>query len=387
MIFDRDTESVASEDVLLETPICSLHRELGARMVPFAGYTMPVQYPAGILAEHGHTRTSASLFDVSHMGQVRLTPRNGASIESVAHALERLVPADIVNLVSGHQRYTQFTNGDGSILDDLIVTAMGDHLWLVVNAARKHDDIERMRVLLATDCEIEVLETRALIALQGPAAVAAFAHLVPECSSLSFMQAAIWSLDGDVLLVSRSGYTGEDGLEISVAGSRAEALARCLLERDGVSPAGLGARDSLRLEAGLCLYGHDIDTMTTPVEAGLAWSIQKRRRLEGGFPGADVIRAQLRDGPPRRRVGLRLQGRAPVREGAPIRDASGRCLGRVTSGAFGPSVGGPVAMGYVQRDSALSGTAVEIGRRNAWVEAEVSVLPFVQHRYHQKNRH
>ena len=318
------------------------------------------------------------------MGQVRLTPRSGATIESVAHALERLVPADIVNLVSGRQRYTQFTNGDGGILDDLIVTAMGDHLWLVVNAARKHDDIERMRVLLATDCEIEVLETRALIALQGPAAVEAFAHLVPECSGLSFMQAAIWSLDGDALLISRSGYTGEDGLEISVAGNRAEALARRLLEHDGVSPAGLGARDSLRLEAGLCLYGHDIDTTTTPVEAGLAWSIQKRRRLEGGFPGVDVIRAQLRDGPTRRRVGLRILGRAPVREGAPIRDASGRCLGRVTSGAFGPSVAGPVAMGYVQRESAVPGTAVEIGRRNAWVEAEVSVLPFVQHRYHQK---
>ena len=352
-------------------------------MVPFAGYAMPLQYKAGILAEHRHTRGSAGLFDVSHMGQVRLSARPGTSMESVARALERLVAADIVGLGPGRQRYTQFTNGAGGILDDLMVTALGDHLWLVVNAARKHDDIERLKVLIGEECDIEVLETRALVALQGPAAVSAFARLVPESENLSFMRAALWSVDGETLMVSRSGYTGEDGVEVSVSSRGAESLARRLLAQDAVEAAGLGARDSLRLEAGLCLHGHDIDTTTTPVEAGLAWSIQKRRRLEGGFPGADVIVAQLRDGPPRRRVGLVPQGKAPVREGAAIRSTSGASLGSVTSGAFGPTAEGPVAMGYVASEAAAAGTVVEVARRNAWIEAEIRQLPFVPHRYHR----
>ncbi len=371
------------DDTLLETPLGALHRELGARMVPFAGYAMPLQYKAGILAEHRHTRGSAGLFDVSHMGQVRLSARPGTSMESVARALERLVAADIVGLGPGRQRYTQFTNGAGGILDDLMVTALGDHLWLVVNAARKHDDIERLKVLIGEECDIEVLETRALVALQGPAAVSAFARLVPESENLSFMRAALWSVDGETLMVSRSGYTGEDGVEVSVSSRGAESLARRLLAQDAVEAAGLGARDSLRLEAGLCLHGHDIDTTTTPVEAGLAWSIQKRRRLEGGFPGADVIVAQLRDGPPRRRVGLVPQGKAPVREGAAIRSTSGASLGSVTSGAFGPTAEGPVAMGYVASEAAAAGTVVEVARRNAWIEAEIRQLPFVPHRYHR----
>ncbi|MDE0045678.1 MAG: glycine cleavage system aminomethyltransferase GcvT [bacterium] len=371
------------DDTLLETPLGALHRELGARMVPFAGYAMPLQYRTGILAEHRHTRESAGLFDVSHMGQVRLSAKPGASMESVARALERLVAADIVSLGPGRQRYTQFTNGTGGILDDLMVTSLGDHLWLVVNAARKHDDVERLNVLIGEECDIEFLETRALLALQGPSAVAAFARLVPESESLSFMRAALWSHEGETIMVSRSGYTGEDGVEVSVSSRGVESLARRLLARDGVEAAGLGARDSLRLEAGLCLHGHDIDTTTTPVEAGLAWSIQKRRRLEGGFPGADVIISQLRDGPPRRRVGLVPQGKAPVREGAAIRSSSGALLGAVTSGAFGPTAQGPIAMGYVASEVAATGTVVEIERRSSWIEAEIRPLPFVPHRYHR----
>jgi len=366
---------------LLTTPLDALHRELGARMVPFAGYAMPVQYPAGILGEHRHTREAAGLFDVSHLGQVRLTARDGGPLEDAARALERLVPADIVNLKPGRMRYTQFTNDAGGILDDLMVTSMGDHLYLVVNAACKADDIARLRAALEDGCEIEVLETRALLALQGPRAVDVFARLVPDCAELTFMQAATWDLDGERLLVSRSGYTGEDGLEISVPGSAAEALARRLLAEDEVEPVGLGARDSLRLEAGLCLYGHDLDTTTTPVEADLLWSIQKRRRTEGGFPGADVIQQQLREGPARRRVGIRPEGRAPVREGATIRDCDGNDIGVVTSGGFGATVGGPVAMGYVAREHAEPGTPLELDLRGKGVPAAVAALPFVPNGY------
>ncbi len=370
-----------SEPELLTTPLDGLHRELGARMVPFAGYAMPVQYPAGIIKEHEQTRHAAGLFDVSHMGQVRLTARHGGSLEDAARALESLVPADIVNLKPGRQRYTQFTNAAGGILDDLMVTSMGDHLYLVVNAGCKVEDIAHMRAELADRCELEVLEERALIALQGPRAVAAFAKLVPDCAALSFMQAATWDFDGDRLLVSRSGYTGEDGLEISVPGKGAETLVRRLLEDPDVAPVGLGARDSLRLEAGLCLYGHDIDTTTTPIEAGLAWSIQKRRRSEGGFPGAEVIQDQLANGTSRRRVGLRPEGRAPVREGAVIRDLSGNAIGAVTSGGFGATVGGPIAMGYVTSEHAQAGTALELELRGKGVPATVTALPFVPQGY------
>ena len=378
------TGSVTLNDTLLETPLGGLHCELGARMVPFAGYAMPLQYAAGILAEHQHTRRLAGLFDVSHMGQVRLSARPGASMESVARALERLVPADIVGLGNGRQRYTQFTNGAGGILDDLMVTSLGDHLWLVVNASCKIDDVERLQALIGEECDVEHLETRALVALQGPKAVAAFARIVPASQKLSFMQAALWAHEGDTLMVSRSGYTGEDGVEVSVSSRGVESLVRLLLADDDVRLAGLGARDSLRLEAGLCLHGHDIDATTTPVEAGLGWSIQKRRRDEGGFPGADVIVAQLRNGPPRRRVGLVPRKRAPVRQGAVIRaPSSGRPLGTVTSGAFSPTTQGPIAMGYVTSDRSAPGTVVEVERRGSWMEAEVQALPFVPHRYHR----
>ena len=372
-----------SDSDLARTPLFALHRELGARMVPFAGHAMPVSYADGILAEHRHTRSAASLFDVSHMGQIRLTARHGGSTAAAAAALERLVPADIVNLAPGRLRYTQFTGDDGGILDDLIVAAVGDHLHLVVNASRRNEDLAHLRAHLARDCEIEALPARAMIALQGPAAVGAFARHVPDVHALAFMQAAIWEHDGHRLLVMRSGYTGEDGLEISIPGAAAETLARRLLARPEVKPAGLGARDSLRLEAGLCLHGHDIDAATTPVEAGLAWSIPRRRRDRGGFPGARRLLRQLAEGPDRSRVGLRPEGRAPVREGAPIRSADGRGVGHVTSGGFGASVGGPVAMGYVRGDLAVPGSRLELELRGRTVAAEVVRLPFVPHRYHR----
>ncbi|MBN34444.1 MAG: glycine cleavage system protein T [Rhodospirillaceae bacterium] len=377
----RVESRLTDQTELLTTPLDALHREQGARMVPFAGYDMPVQYPTGILTEHKHTRAAAGLFDVSHMGQVRITASNGGSLEEAARALEALVPADIVNLKPGRIRYTQFTNAQGGILDDLMVTAMGDHLYLVVNAGCKAADVAHMEAHLADSCEIEVLSSRALIALQGPQAVEVFARLVPDAAALSFMQSATWDLDGHRLLVSRSGYTGEDGLEISVPGGAAEELVRRLLAEEEVAPIGLGARDSLRLEAGLCLYGHDIDAITTPVEAALTWSIQKRRREEGGFPGAETIQRQLADGPGRLRVGVRPEGRAPVREGATIRNTSGDDIGVVTSGGFGGTVGGPVAMGYVAEAHAAVGTPVELDLRGKGVPAAVAALPFVPNGY------
>jgi aminomethyltransferase len=370
---------VPADDGLKTTPLYDLHVELGARMVPFAGYAMPVQYPTGILAEHRQTRESAGLFDVSHMGQARLSAPGGR--DGAAEALESLVPAALVGLPSGQMRYTQFTNDQGGILDDLMVTAMGDHLNLVVNAACKADDFAHLERQLAGRCELDVLSERALLALQGPKAVEAFARLVPDCAKLTFMQAATWELDGQRLIVSRSGYTGEDGVEISVPGSAAAELARRLLDMPEVAPIGLGARDSLRLEAGLCLHGHDIDTTTTPIEAGLAWSIQKRRREEGGFPGAAVIRRQLADGVPRRLVGLRPEGRAPVRDGAEIVDASGQAIGTITSGGFGATVGGPIAMGYVPPGLAAPGNKVDVVVRGKAQPAVVAALPFVPHRY------
>jgi len=370
---------VPAADGLKTTPLYDLHVELGARMVPFAGYSMPVQYPTGILAEHRHTREAAGLFDVSHMGQARLSAPGGR--DDAARALESLVPAALVGLPSGQMRYTQFTNDTGGILDDLMVTAMGDHLNLVVNAACKADDFAHMERHLGGRCELEVFGERALLALQGPKAVEAFARLVPDCAKLAFMQAATWDLDGHRLVISRSGYTGEDGVEISVPGHAAEALARRLLDMPEVAPIGLGARDSLRLEAGLCLYGHDIDTTTTPVEAGLSWSIQKRRREEGGFPGAAHIQRQLAEGAGRKLVGLRPEGRAPVRDGADIVDGSGKTIGKITSGGFGATVGGPIAMGYVPVDHAAPGTKVDVMVRGKALPAQVAALPFVPHRY------
>jgi aminomethyltransferase len=357
-----------------KTPLHALHRELGARLVPFAGYDMPVQYPTGIIAEHQHTRAAAGLFDVSHMGQVRIT---GAD---PARALERLVPGDISGLAPGHMRYTLFTNAAGGILDDLMVTRRDGELFVVVNAACKAADLAHMTAGLP-DCRVEHLAERALLALQGPAAAAVMSRLAPGAGTLAFMSGAVIEVAGHACFVTRSGYTGEDGFEISVAARAAEALARRLLAEPEVKPIGLGARDSLRLEAGLCLYGHDIDTATTPVEAGLAWTIGKRRRSDGGFPGAEVIGRQLAAGPSRRRVGIVPEGRAPAREGTPIRDAAGAALGAVTSGGYGPSFGGPIAMGYVAAHAAKPGTPVVLEVRGKELPARVAPLPFVPHRY------
>jgi len=359
---------------LARTPLYDLHHELGARMVPFAGTAMPVQYPAGIIAEHNHTRAAASLFDVSHMGQVTLEG------DEAAIALETLVCGDIRNLEPGRMRYTLFTNHSGGILDDLMVTNAGEALFLVVNAAVKDADVARLREGMRSQATVEFQTDRGLLALQGPKAVDALAQIAPDCAALKFMRGAAMHVDGVPCHVTRSGYTGEDGFEISCPAEAAEEIARALLAQDEVEPAGLGARDSLRLEAGLCLYGHDIDETTTPVEAGLAWTIQKSRRKEGGFPGFEVIDAQLHDGPPRKRVGLRPEGKAPAREGAEIRDKGGKALGAVTSGGFGPTVGGPVAMGYVAAEAAEEGTEVDLIVRGKAVPAHVAALPFVKRR-------
>lgn len=361
---------------LKHTPLYGLHVELGARMVPFAGYEMPVQYPDGILAEHLHTRAAAALFDVSHLGQVDLRGAGAAA------ALEALVPGDIAGLAPGAIRYTLFTNDDGGILDDLMVTNAGDRLALVVNAARKDDDIAHLRAHLH-GVEIAAHGDRALLALQGPAACAVLARHAPGCEALSFMSAAAMPVAGAECLVSRSSYSGEDGFEMSVPGDAAEALARRLLDEPETRPAGLGARDSLRLEAGLCLYGHDIDATTTPVEASLAWTVARRRRAEGGFPGAGVIARQLAEGPARRRVGLRPEGRALAREHTGVTDAEGRKIGVVTSGGYGPTVGGPVAMGYVAAAHAAAGAEVRLVVRGTPRPARVAPLPFVAPRYHK----
>jgi aminomethyltransferase len=372
------SENAMAESPLKRTPLHALHLELGAKMVPFAGYDMPVQYPAGILAEHLHTRNNAALFDVSHMGQLRLTARTGGD---AAAALERLVTSDIRGLAPGRTRYALFTNEAGGILDDLMVTNTGDHLVLVVNAACKEADEAHLRAHLSDELEIENLGERALLALQGPAAVEALARLVPECRQLGFMSSAFWVIEGARCFVTRSGYTGEDGFEISVPGQAAEALAKRLLAMPEVKAVGLGARDSLRLEAGLCLYGHDIDTRTTPIEAGLAWSIGRRRREQGGFPGAAVIQRQLAEGPKHRRVGILPEGRQPAREHTEIQDGAGRRLGEVTSGGFGPSLNAPVAMGYVEAGAATPGQALTLLVRGKPQPARVVELPFVKHNY------
>jgi len=360
------------EQALARTPLYDLHVSLGGKMVPFAGYEMPVQYPSGILAEHLHTRSAASLFDVSHMGQVRL---DGAG---AARALEALVPGDIVGLGTGRMRYTLFTNEAGGILDDLMVTNRGDHLFLVVNAACKDADIAHLSRHMG---EVRPLPERALLALQGPAAASVIERIAPGLGALPFMSAAPANLAGISAIVSRSGYTGEDGFEISVPGEAAERLARRLLAEPEVKPAGLGARDTLRLEAGLCLYGHDIDETTTPIEAGLGWTIPKRRRAEGGYPGAAVISGQIAAGASRRRVGLRPEDKAPARDATPVVSPDGRTIGRVTSGGFGPSVGGPIAMGYVEAAFAAPGVQVGLVVRGSARPARVVTLPFVPHRY------
>ena len=370
-------------DDLLETPLARLHREAGARMVPFAGYAMPVQYPAGILAEHSWTREHAGLFDVSHMGQARLV---GPDHATVAAALEALVPAAIAGLAFGQQRYTQLLNEEGGILDDLMVarparSAGGGELILVVNAATKEADYRHIAARLPEGVELRREDDRALLALQGPEAAGVLGAIAPETGELAFMHGASMTLSGIPAHVSRSGYTGEDGFEISVPADRAEELWGLLTRSPAVKPVGLGARDSLRLEAGLPLYGHDINQETSPVEAGLAWSIQRRRREEGGFPGHIRISEEIANGPLRRRVGIRVEGRAPAREHADILDLAGELIGKVTSGGFGPSVGGPIAMGYVVADYAAPGTRIGVMIREKRVPAEVVKLPFVPHRY------
>src|SRR6476661_1001483 len=374
------------EASLKRTPLHALHAARGGKMVPFAGYEMPVQYPAGVLKEHLHTRNAAGLFDVSHMGQLALRPKSG-QVADAALALERLVPQDIVAVAPGRQRYAQFTNEDGGILDDLMVANFGDHLFLVVNAACKAEDEAHLRAHLSEACILDSLTDRALVALQGPKAESALAKLCADVSAMRFMDAGPRRVGSFDCFVSRSGYTGEDGFEISVPAANAEALVTKLLENPDVLPIGLGARDSLRLEAGLCLYGHDIDTTTTPVEAALEWSIQKSRRnggaRAGGFPGAAKILAQLEEGAPRRRVGLKAEGRAPVREGAALfaDSTSTEKIGKVTSGGFGPSLNAPVAMGYLPTSLAAVGTAVFAEVRGQRLPLKVASTPFVPNTY------
>jgi aminomethyltransferase len=371
---------------LKSTPLHALHAACGGKMVPFAGYDMPVQYATGVLREHLHTRASAGLFDVSHMGQIALRPKSG-KVGDAALALERLVPQDMVGVAAGRQRYAQFTDAAGGILDDLMVANFGSHLFVVVNAACKAEDEAHLRANLSDVCLIEPMTDRALIALQGPKASAVLAKFCPEAPAMRFMDAGPHAVDGIDCFVSRSGYTGEDGFEISVPAEQAEALAKALLESRDVLPIGLGARDSLRLEAGLCLYGHDIDTTTTPVEGALEWSIQKSRRRggarPGGFPGADKILHQLDQGTPRRRVGLKPEGRAPVREGAALfADAtSAEQIGSITSGGFGPSVNAPVAMGYLPTSLATPGGLVFAELRGQRLPLRVAALPFVPNTY------
>ncbi|HEV8688696.1 MAG TPA: glycine cleavage system aminomethyltransferase GcvT [Ideonella sp.] len=373
---------------LLQTPLHTLHLELGARMVPFAGYAMPVQYPAGLMAEHKQCRESAALFDVSHMGQLRLIGADAAA------ALETLVPVDVIDLAPGKQRYAFFTNDQGGLLDDLMITrpaaadapAFGD-LFVVVNAGCKDADIAHLKSKIGQRCEVLPLPDRALLALQGPKAAQALARLNPGVAALTFMTGGGFKLAGADCFVTRSGYTGEDGFEISVPADKAIQLARELLAQPEVKAAGLGARDTLRLEGGMCLYGHDIDTTTTPVEAGLTWAIQKVRRAggarAGGYPGAAVIDAQLASGAPRKRVGLLGQERAPVREGTKLVSADGTELGTVTSGTLGPTVNQPVAMAYVPASHAAAGTEVFAEVRGKRLPMKVAAMPFAPHRYYR----
>ena len=368
---------------LKHTPLHDLHVELGARMVPFAGYAMPVQYPMGVLAEHKHTRAAAGLFDVSHMGQAWLT----APID-LAAMVERLVPGDIAALKTGRIRYTQLLTHTGGIVDDLMITRMPDRggaeaLFLVVNAGCKDNDFDLIGKSLAGSADLKREDGRALLAIQGPRAAECLARLVPGCAAMAFMSAVETTWDGTGIIVSRCGYTGEDGFEVSIEGAQAERLARALLAMDEVAPVGLGARDSLRLEAGLCLYGHDIDLATTPVEADLVWSISRRRRQEGGFVGAEVVQRQLADGPERLRVGIVPESRAPAREGTEVLSRDGTVIGTITSGGFGPTVDGPIAMGYVRADLAGVGTPVDLMVRGTPRAARIAAMPFVPQRYYR----
>ncbi|MCC6914925.1 MAG: glycine cleavage system aminomethyltransferase GcvT [Rhodospirillaceae bacterium] len=368
---------------LKHTPLDALHLSLGAKMVPFAGYNMPVNYPLGVLKEHVHTREHAGLFDVSHMGQGEL------SGENVDAALEALVPGDLKGLKPGQIRYTVLLNDEGGILDDLMVTRPAEAgkdgtLYLVVNAACKDQDFAHIAAKLKGKAMLLRHEDAALLALQGPSAAKVLARFIPAAASMGFMTSRVESFEGVPVRLFRSGYTGEDGYEISVPADKAERVARRLLAEPGVAAIGLGARDSLRLEAGLCLYGNDIDTTTTPVEAGLPWVIGKRRRTEGGFPGAAKILKQLNEGAAKTRVGIQPLGKAPARAHTEIQDAQGNKIGEITSGGFGPSVNAPVAMGYVDSKFAANGTKVTLIVRGQALPAEVAPLPFAPHRYYKK---
>ena len=372
-------------EALKQTPLHALHLELGARMGPFAGYDMPIQYPAGVLKEHLHTRASAGLFDVSHMGQLWLSAKSG-SYDDLARAVEALVPVDLLGLAPVRQRYGFLTCEKGGVFDDLMISRYGDALLIVCNAARKAEDEALLRARLSASCEIETLD-RALIALQGPRAGEALSGLAPEVREMRFMDARQATICGGASYVTRSGYTGEDGFEISVPVAHAEAVAKALLATDGVAPIGLGARDSLRLEAGLCLYGADLDEATTPVEADLSWAIPKVRRRggarAGGFPGEGTILAELETGPKRLRVGLKPQGRAPVRAGAAIfaAETDAAPIGRVTSGGFSPSLDAPISIGYLPAAVAKPGACIFLELRGQKAPAEVVALPFVSHHY------
>ena len=364
---------------LKQTPLYELHLSLGAKMVPFAGYEMPVQYPLGVMKEHLHTRAKAGLFDVSHMGQVIV---QGPSYEAAALGLEAMIPVDILGLGDNRQRYGFFTNENGGIEDDLMLANRGDHIFVVVNAACKDADIARMKAALEPALTVVEVSDRALLALQGPSAEAVLSTFDARAADMAFMDVATLDLNGVTAWVSRSGYTGEDGYEISVPSESAAEIAQALLDHPDVEPIGLGARDSLRLEAGLCLYGHDIDDQTTPIEAGLTWAIQKVRRMggarAGGFPGAQQVMDQLEDGVETRRVGLRPEGRAPMREGVPLfaSEDADESMGAITSGGFGPTVGGPVAMGYVSAAFANLGTTVFGELRGKRQPLQVVKLPF-----------
>ncbi len=368
--------------VLARTPLYDLHIERGGRMVPFAGYEMPVQYAGGILKEHLHVRAAAGLFDVSHMGQLSIRARSGA-LTDAALALESMAPVDCVGLGVGRQRYALLTNNRGGIRDDLMIANLGDRFATVVNAASKNADEAHLRKALSAVCDIERHDDRALLALQGPKAEAVLASLAPEVAVMRFMDARATRIMGADVVLTRSGYTGEDGFEISMSATKAEGLVRELLKHPDVALIGLGARDSLRLEAGLCLYGSDIDTATTPVEAALEWSIARSRRAggahAGGFPGADVILAQLANRAPRRRIGVCPEGRAPIRQGTQLyRDAqSPDAIGAVTSGGFGPSLNVPIGMGYAATDAAAPGTMLFATLRGERVPVRVTKLPFI----------
>ena len=376
-------DQLSADTVLLNTPLNALHIELGARMVPFAGYSMPVQYPMGLMAEHHHTRAEAGLFDVSHMGQLRLVGPDAAA------AFESLMPVDVIDLPVGKQRYGLLLTDEGTIIDDLMFVNRGTDIFVIVNGACKVNDIAHIQARIGTRCQVIPMPERALLALQGPKAVTALSRLVPGVDKLVFMTGGAFNWQGADLFITRSGYTGEDGFEISVHNDHVDAFARALLAQAEVKPIGLGARNSLRLEAGLCLYGNDIDTTTTPIEAGLNWALQKVRRTggarAGGFPGAHIVLGQL-DGTQtlkRKRVGLIAQERVPVREHVELQNTQGDKIGEVSSGLLGPTANVPVAMGYVDASSAALGSVVNAMVRGKAVPMTVSAMPFVPNRYYR----